>query len=94
MYVEQQVKRGKIQHSIHMDNRERIVITGITDVSSFDEMEVVLFIDEIRLVLHGENLHIGILSLEEGRLDIRGRIDGITYEKLNVAKRFLMGKKK
>ena len=33
------------QHTIMIDNRERVVITGVQDVDSFNEVEVVLMTD-------------------------------------------------
>ena len=68
------------QHTLQMEQRRHSVITGVTDVCSFDENEVVLRVAEGTLVLTGEGLHIGKLLLDDGRLDIDGRVDSIVYE--------------
>ena len=54
-------------------------MTGIRDVKSFDEQELVLETEAGMLLIKGEGLHVGRLTLEKGELDIEGRIDSLTY---------------
>lgn len=68
-------------HTFHMEKRRHAQITGVTDVSSFHETEIILKIDNATMVITGENLHIGKLLLEDGRLDVDGVIDSVIYEK-------------
>ena len=75
----------KTPHSLHIDRRRRACITGVTDVCSYHETEIVLRLDGGVMVINGQNLHIGRLLLDEGKLDIDGMIDGVTYE--SAAKR-------
>lgn len=63
-----------------LDNRERAVLTGVTDVERFDENEVVLHTHGGRLILTGKGLHVSSLQLEEGRLLVDGAIDGAVYD--------------
>ncbi len=67
-------------HSIQIDNRERISITGVSDVESFNEQEVVLSTEQGPLILTGEGLHITRLNLDEGQLVVGGTIGGVEYE--------------
>ncbi len=69
------------QHTLHMERRKHISLTGVSDVSSFHEHEVVLKVDSATMIVTGENMHIGKLLIEDGRLDIDGQIDSIIYEK-------------
>jgi len=74
-------KTGSVgSHTLHLDQRSHAVITGVSDVSSFDENEVILRLDGGIAILSGEGLHIGKLLLDEGRLDVDGRVDSIVYE--------------
>lgn len=66
-------------HSILMENRERVTITGVVDVDSFDEASVVLVTDVGFITLHGEELHINKLNLEEGQLIVEGGIIALEY---------------
>ncbi len=78
------------QHTVQMERRRHAAITGVTDVCSFHETEIVLKVDTGLMVLTGENLHIGKLLLDDGKLDVEGQIDGIVYEKPKLTKRRLL----
>lgn len=67
-------------HSIQMDRRSHAAITGVLDVSSFHENEIILKVDSGVMVITGENLHIGKLLLDDGKLDVEGHIDSVSYE--------------
>lgn len=70
----------KTNHVLNVDRRRHASITGVTDVCSFHETEVVLKIDSGLMILSGEGMHIAKLVLEDGRLDVDGHIDSIVYE--------------
>lgn len=70
--------RGR-SHSILMENREKVTITGVQDVDSFDEASVLLVTDLGYITLHGIDLHISKLNLEDGQLIVEGDITGMEY---------------
>ena len=70
----------KSRHILTLDNRNRAQISGVTDVCSFQENEVVLKIDSGEMVLTGQNLHIAKLLLEEGQLNVDGHVDSVIYQ--------------
>lgn len=70
----------KGEHSLVLDRRQRATLTGIQDVCSYHEKEIALKLETGMMYLTGEELHIARLLLEEGRLDVEGRVDGIVYE--------------
>ena len=65
--------------NIILEGRERLSITGVTDVLSFDEGEVVAETGLGLLVTAGEDLHVERLSLDVGELVLTGRITGLAY---------------
>jgi sporulation protein YabP len=75
------------QHTIMIDNRERVVITGVQDVDSFNEVEVVLMTDVGILSILGQDLHIAKLSLDEGQLVIEGMIAAADYNDAQPAQK-------
>lgn len=77
------------RHTVHMEQRKQMQITGVTDVYSFHENEIALRIDSATMVLTGENLHVGKLLLEEGKVEVTGQIDGVIYEKPKAVRRLL-----
>lgn len=73
-------------HSVLMENRERVTITGVEDVDSFDELAVLLVTELGYITLHGLDLHISKLNLEEGQLIVEGEISGMEYSDHNVGR--------
>lgn len=66
-------------HTVSIENRKKITITGVADVDSFDESVVLLATDMGFVTLHGEDLHISKLNLEEGQLIVEGEIAALEY---------------
>ncbi|MGN1318154.1 MAG: sporulation protein YabP [Lachnospirales bacterium] len=68
------------KHCITLNRREKLQATGVSDVLSFDEENIVAQTDIGILIIRGENLHILSLNLEKGALDIEGIIENIGYD--------------
>ena len=66
-------------HKVILENRSRGTITGIQEVVSFDENQIVLDTDMGLLTVKGKNLHVSRLTLEKGETDIDGSIDSLAY---------------
>jgi len=82
-------KKEALRHTLQLDRRSLAQITGVVDVCSFHETEITLKVDTGLMILTGENLHIGRLLLDDGRLDVEGQIDSIAYEKARLPSRRL-----
>lgn len=67
-------------HCIHMDNRELLSITGVTDVGSFNEREIAVFTDAGGMTVEGSGLHITKLDLQDGQVIVEGEICAIEYD--------------
>ena len=70
----------KNTHNIRLEDRKRLVLDGVSDVISFDDLTVVLDTLGGRLNINGEGLHIQTLCLESGDVTVEGRIDEVVYE--------------
>ena len=66
-------------HVVNIDNRERISVTEVADIESFNEEIIFLTLKNGGLVIRGEDLHIQKLDLEEGRVLILGAISSAVY---------------
>lgn len=66
-------------HVVNIDNRERVSVTEVTDIESFDEKMILLILKNGGLIIKGENLHIQKLDLEEGRVLISGSVGSAVY---------------
>lgn len=76
----QQESHNAPEHSVSMENRARMTLTGVEDVSGFDENTVVLTTSMGELTVRGEALHIGRIDLELGRLELDGSIRELCYD--------------
>ena len=87
----------KTEHSVLLENRERLVISGVTDVSAFDESCVCLDTVCGLLDIEGSSLAVQDLSLAEGKVSVTGKIGGFWYseKKQKAEKRglFAFGKR-
>lgn len=72
-------KIGARPHKIAMTNRAEAGFTGIRDVISFDENQIVLDTDMGLLTIKGKELHVSRLTVEKGEMDIEGAIDCLSY---------------
>ncbi len=72
-------KRQILPHSIIVENRNKIAITGVLEVGSFDENIVIIYTDFGELHLKGSNFHISKLSLDIGEVNIDGQITSMIY---------------
>lgn len=68
-----------LRTSVNIENRERISITGILRVDTFDESEVTARLDSSGISVYGQGLHISRLDLDNGILIIDGFISGVEY---------------
>ena len=62
-----------------LQNRGNVSITGVTDVVSFDESQVILDTDMGLLTLKGKDLHVSRLTIEKGEVDVDGTVDSLAY---------------
>lgn len=80
MAFEYEEKALELPHKVTLDSRNRLNMTGIKEVESFDEGMVVLYTTRGTLVVRGEGLHLQLLSLDGGQVHVDGRVDSLTYE--------------
>lgn len=66
-------------HSIMLDNRSKLAITGAEDVSGFNEETISVITTSGKLIIKGENLHIDKLNLDTGDVSVDGKINAMQY---------------
>ena len=79
-------------HQLTLEGREKLTVSGVEDVERFDENMIVMSTSAGTLVVSGENLHIGKLTLDGGELHVDGQIDAISYEDQGYGKSRLFGR--
>ena len=76
--MEEKKAVAKVHHLI-LENRKRITLSGINDVDSFDDDNIVMFTDLGTLIIKGTTLHISKMNVETGDVSIDGLIYSIHY---------------
>ena len=61
-----------MDHHLILEDRERLTVSGVEEVESFDENTIVMVTAQGVLIVRGENLHIEKLSLDGGDLKVEG----------------------
>lgn len=73
--------------NIVLENREKLNITGVLDVLSFDDQIVILETELGLLTVKGENLRINKLCLDTSEVTIDGAIYQLAYSEKIVWRR-------
>lgn len=71
-------KIGK-KHTLSLVDRERMTLSGVKEVFSFDEALIELETSRGYLDIRGENLHIIKMNIDEGDIIIEGNVSNMSY---------------
>lgn len=78
MIEDKKVSRPKVQNLI-LENREKLSISGVIDVESFNDESVVIETELGVLIVSGDDLHISKLNIDSSELSIEGTIISCEY---------------
>lgn len=78
--------------NIVIEDRNRIKVTGVEQVDSFNETTIVLSTIKGGLSIKGEDLNISNLNIDEGSVKISGMVNSLTYISKEGAPKNFMGK--
>ncbi len=79
------VKTGVIQNLI-LENREKLSISGVIDVLSFDDQVVMIETELGLLTVKGEEIRINKLSIDTSEVIVEGNISHLSYSEKNQEK--------
>ena len=77
-----QKERG---HSLIVRDRGQITVSGVSEVTDFDETNVRLVTTCGILNLEGNGLRIHVLNTTDGTIAVTGRLTGVLYEDADAA---------
>ena len=69
------------KHSLVMEDRARMSLTGVSEVSAFSDTSVTLKTCRGMLSVQGKGLNISKLNTDTGELNVNGEISLIKYSK-------------
>ena len=76
-------EKGRMEpgpHRLSLEDRQHLVLTGVTDVDSFDENTVLLRTNRGLVSVRGEGLQLRSLNVEGGQAAVDGTVTAIVYE--------------
>lgn len=89
------IKSSKLQqsHSLHINNRESMDLTGVIKVVTFNDENVVLQTSMGGLSIKGKSMKVNKLNVDNGEMSIEGYIYSLLYnDKESVNKEKLLKK--
>lgn len=75
------------QHNLTLEGREKLHISGVTDVGSFNDNTVIISTQIGELIIKGDDLHISSLDVNDGDVVIKGFIVSCVYTESGVFKK-------
>lgn len=76
---------GVIQNII-LENRNKLSVSGVKDVLSFDDQVVIMETELGLLTVKGENIKINKLSIDTSEVIVEGEINSLSYSEQNKIK--------
>ena len=84
---ERKLMNTNIIQNLVLENRNKLSISGVLDVLSFDDQIVIVETELGLLTVKGGNLRINKLSIDTSEVIIEGEIDSLTYSQKNIDKK-------
>ena len=67
------------EHHALLENRERLSLSGVTEIGSFDDRTVILYTQAGELTVIGHGLQMEQLSVDSGDVCVTGEIRALQY---------------
>ena len=69
-----------LPHRLTLAERKKLTVTGVTEVISFEDTQVILQTGMGMLSVQGSQLQLKTLSLEGGQVEVEGTVSALVYE--------------
>lgn len=66
-------------NNVIMENRRKISVSGVEDIESFNEEQIILYTCNGVLIISGGGMHISKLSIDNGETTITGEFNSLIY---------------
>ena len=80
-------QNSNIIQNVILESREKLTITGVLDVLSFDDQIVIVETQLGLLTVKGEDLRINKLSIDSSEIIIEGEVYNLGYSEGNLGKK-------
>lgn len=89
--IEETKKTTNVIQNIILENREKLNISGVLDVLSFDDQIIIVETELGLLTIKGENLKINKLNLDTAEVVLDGLVSSLTYSNADAMKKNATG---
>lgn len=76
---ERKVQREQQKCNLFIEDRNRLTVTAVEDIDTFDESSFTAITNAGALVVKGADLHINKLNVDTGELVVDGEIDSCIF---------------
>lgn len=87
MIEERKSMNTNIIQNLVLENRNRLNISGVLDVLSFDDQIIIVETELGMLTVKGDNLRINKLSIDTSEVIVEGEIISLTYSNKDFEKK-------
>lgn len=84
--VEDKKAQRPVAQNLILENREKLNISGVTEVGSFNEDFVSMKTQLGELIVYGSGLKINKLNLDNSEISVEGSIQSLEYSDKNKGK--------
>ncbi|MCY6485714.1 sporulation protein YabP [Clostridium aestuarii] len=84
-----EVKKENVQNkesNLKIENRKKLILTGVVEVISFDDTNIVLDTTLGKLTIKGKELKMNKLDVQNGDVIILGQVDSCIYTTIESKK--------
>lgn len=89
--IEDTKKMTNVIQNIILENREKLNISGVLDVLSFDDQIIIVETELGLLTIKGENLKINKLNLDTSEVTLDGLVSSLIYSNSDPMKKSASG---
>lgn len=83
---EKKVVNNSVIQNLVLENRNKLSISGVLDVLSFDDQVVMVETELGLLTVKGDNIHINKLSIDTSEVVVEGEISYLAYSDTSTEK--------
>lgn len=87
MPIEEKKGSSNVIQNLVLENREKLSISGVLDVLSFDDQVVIVETELGLLTIKGDELHINKLSIDTSEVIVEGQIFNLAYSEEDIGKK-------
>lgn len=84
---DRKMNNTNVIQNLVLENREKLSISGVLDVLSFDDQVVIVETELGLLTVKGENLRINKLSIDTSEVIVEGEIYNLIYSENDLDKK-------